>query len=132
MSLKAGERIPIQWGLNATDLAAGVSNSSEHIAPADGYLSELQSIVQEAIVTGGTLTVKTGNALGVTVAGLTQTIADAATKGTRQTTQATAKSSTKFVSKGDRIVIEPANAFNGGGAMKGTLWLETAQTDPAL
>lgn len=128
MSLKAGEVRFIPFNVGATELAAGTVQ--DLVAPEAGYLTELVTTVQTAIVTGGVLTVKTGDALGTTVAGLAQTIADSATKGTRQTTAATSGSATRYVAKGERIGIEPSAAFNGGGAMSGHLTLSSADVSP--
>lgn len=130
MGLKAGERLPLSVRLAATELAAGTS--FEIVAPADGYLNELDLIVQVAIVTGGAITVLTGDAGGTTVLGLGVTVADSATKGTRYNDKATVGSSTRKVSKGDRIQVVPAAAFNGGGALDGWLYLDSAETSPAL
>lgn len=130
MSLKAGTTRIIPFNIGATELAAGTVQ--DLIAPEAGIIEQLVTTVQTAIVTGGVLTVKTGDALATTVGGLAQTIADSATKGTRQTTNATAGSSTREVAAGARIGIEPSAAFNGGGAMSGHLVLRSSNISPAL
>lgn len=128
MSLKAGGRLPLYWHLGATELAAGTS--FEIVAPAAGYLSELSSICQVAIVTGGAITVLTGAAGGTTVAGLGLTIPDAQAKGAVLTDLPTTGTATRLVAKGDRIQIVPAAAFNGGGALDGWLYLDSADKAP--
>lgn len=130
MSLKAGTIRYLPWNLNQTDLLA--PTDFELVAPENGYITALVSTVQVAVTTGGTLDVKTGDALATTVAGLQQTIADAATKGTRQRTTATAGSSTRYVAKGARIAIVAAAAFATAGAMQGFVEFESADTSPAL
>lgn len=129
-TLKGGQRVFLPFFINATDLSAGTNQ--EIIAPMDGYLTEIQTVVQVAIVTGGDITVKTGDALAVTVAGLTATIPNSAAAGSRVTDAATAGSDTRYVTKGSRIAVLSAAAFNGGGAVNGYLTLESANTDPAL
>lgn len=130
MSLKAGEHIAIPFFINQTDLLAGTSQ--ELIAPVDGYLVELHTTVQTAVTTGGAITVKTGDALATTVAGLTNTIADAATVGTRLSSSATSGSASRVVSKGDRISIQSAAGFATAGAVNGFLVLATSDVSPAL
>lgn len=130
MALTTGLKRAIPFDIPATELAAGTT--IELVAPQAGYLDELVTIVQTAIVTGGAITVLTGDAGGTTVAGLSATIADAAAKGSRVTAAATAGSSTRYVAKGDRIQVVPAAAFNGGGAVRGHLVLSDADVSPAL
>lgn len=127
-TLRAGQRTYMQFDIPATELAAGTV--MELVAPHAGYIEELVTSVETAIGTGGTIDVKTGDALAVTVAGLQQTIANSATKGTRQTTTATTSSTTRAVAKGDRIGIVPSAAFASAGAMTGHLVINTADTDP--
>lgn len=129
-TLKGGQRIFLPFFINATDLSAGTNQ--EMIAPMAGYITEIKTVVQVAIVTGGDITVKTGDALATTVAGLTATIPNSAAAGSRVSDKATAGSSTRQVAEGDRIAILSAAAFNGGGAVSGYLVLESANTDPAL
>lgn len=130
MSLKAGTIRYLPFFINQTDLLAGTA--AELIAPENGYITGLSTTVQVAITTGGDIDVKTGDALGTTVAGLTQAIANSATKGTRQRTTATAGSSTRYVAKGARIGVVPSAAFDTGGAVSGLVEFESADTSPAL
>jgi hypothetical protein len=116
MSLKIGEPFRAEFSINSTDLAA--NNGFEMIAPNDGYVMEVGVTVQAAVTTGGTITVKTGSALGTTVAGLSITVASAATKGTRYTGTSTPKDNTRAVLKGDRIAITTAS-FATAGALNG-------------
>lgn len=130
MSLSAG--MPdtyVQFAINTTDLAA--NTDQELISPVDGYIVEMGTIIQAAVTTGGTIAVKTGAALANTVAGLTQTIANAATKGTRQTTTATAKSTTRKVAKGERIGLD-LTSFATAGAVNGYLKIAAADTDGVM
>lgn len=130
MSLKTGFKINVPFELNATELAA--PTNYDIVSPIDGYIDAMLSTVQTAIVTGGDITVLTGDAGGTTVAGLTTTVANSAAKGTRYSAQATAGSATRKVSKGDRIQIVPGAAFNGGGAVTGFLVISTSDVSPAL
>ena len=127
-SVKVGVAHILPFNIPATELSAGTT--IEHIAPVDGYIDELSVIVQTAIVTGGTVTVGLG-ATPTLVAGLTVTVGDSATKGTRYTDTSTAGSSTRKVTKGDRIQIIPAAAFNGGGELRGFLVINSAPGTPA-
>lgn len=109
-----GNTIPLPYEINATDLAAGTS--FEMIAPITGIIKGFSNTIQVAIVTGGAIKL----AIGTTdVVGASITVADAATKGTVQTVDATVPSATRSVTKGDRVQIIPAAAFNGGGAVNG-------------
>lgn len=120
MTLKMGEDIAVPFVINATDLSAGTTQ--EIVSPIDGYVDELQTIVQTAIVTGGAITVKVGT---TDVDGLSITVADSATKGTVQSDKATPRHASRKVAKGGRIQIVPAAAFNGGGAVSGNLIIKT-------
>lgn len=130
MSVKAGMPdfiLPFQIAQASLIANADV----DFISPVDGYISELRTIIDVAITTGGTIAVKTGDALGTTVAGLTQTIANSAAKGTKQTTTATAKSSTRKVSKGDRIQLD-LTGFATAGQVNGVLTIKAADTDGVM
>jgi hypothetical protein len=130
MSIQAGELRHLFWEANATDLAAGTTQ--EIVAPFDGYIEEAACIVQTAIVTGGDVTFATGDALGTTVNGLTLTVADAAAKGARVTDTPTAGHASRAVTKGMRIGVLLAAAFNGGGALRGYIAVRSADLAPAL
>lgn len=127
MSLVAGVKFALPFVIPATELAAGTS--IEIIAPFDGYIDEVQSIVQEAVGTGGTLTVEIN---GTPVAGLSVVVADSAAKGDVDTDTPTAKSSTRAFSKGDRLEVIPSAAFATSGALNGNILCNSADTDPAL
>ncbi|MGV1835238.1 hypothetical protein ACQZ6C_10790 [Rhizobium rhizogenes] len=130
MSLNAGlQDYTLDFQINATDLPANTDQN--FISPVDGYISALRTVVQAAVTTGGTIAVKTGDALAVTVAGLTQTIANAAAVGARQTTTATAKSLTRKVSKGDRIALD-LTSFATAGAINGSIFIKAADTDGVM
>lgn len=129
MSLKVGERIVIPFNITAALLSAG--GNLNLVAPVDGYVGSLRTIVQVAIVTGGTLTLKSGSALATTVAGISNVIADSATEGTIVESSATLGSSTRQVTKGQRIAIVIPAAFNGGGELNGYLSFHTADISPA-
>lgn len=123
MSVIIGNAIRVQFDIPQTELLAGTA--IELIAPTDGYIVGLETTVQTAITTGGDISVKTGDALGTTVAGITQTIANGATKGTRKFSSSTRDSTTTVVKKGDRVAIQSAS-FASAGAIKGTLVFSTA------
>jgi hypothetical protein len=125
MTLQVGERVYLPFDIPATELSAGTS--IELVAPTDGYVEELITVVQTAIVTGGPITAS----IGVTaVTGLSITVANSATKGTTQSATPTAGSSTRAVAKNGRIQITPDAAFNGGGAVSGVLILRTNDNSP--
>jgi len=109
-------RIYLPFAINETDTLAGTSQ--ELVSPVVGAITQLQTIVQKAVTTGGDVTA----AVGVTaVAGLACTIADAATKGTIVTDTPTAGDATTVVAAGSRIQITPAAAFATAGAVSGLL-----------
>jgi hypothetical protein len=126
MTANIGTRTFIPFDIPATELAAGTS--IEIVSPVDGYIDDISLIVQTAIVTGGAVTVQVG---ATVVAGLSATVADAAAKGTVISDTATAGSSTRAVSKGSRIQVIPAAAFNGGGALSGFLGVNSSAGAPA-
>lgn len=113
----AAERVIfLPYVIPATELAAGTP--IELVSPRSGTIIRNTTVVQTLIVTGGDITVN----VGVTaVAGLTNTIADAAAKGGVVTDTPTAGDATAAVAAGDRLSIVPAAAFNGGGAINGIL-----------
>jgi hypothetical protein len=111
-----GGAVYIPFVIGATELSAGTP--TELIAPCAGRIARLRTTVQAAIVTGGAVTVDVNT---VAVDGLSITVADSATVGTRQTDTPTAGHATAVVAAGDRIEIIPAAAFNGGGALAGVL-----------
>lgn len=122
MSIQIGYEHYLPFQINQTDLLAGTS--CEMIAPVDGFIREVHSTVQVAVGTGGVLKVAVGT---TDVAGAAITIADSATKGTVQTATATRTSTTRKVSKGDRIQIIPAAEFATSGAVNGILTINTGE-----
>lgn len=118
--LQMGSNVYLQFDINETDTLAGTAY--EAIAPVDGFIHGLDVIVQKAVTTGGAVTVEVNT---VAVAGLSVTVADAATKGTRYSDAPTSGSSTQAVSKGDRITITPASAFATAGAINGYVTINT-------
>lgn len=134
-----------EFQINQTDLLAGTTQ--HYVSPITGYFKGLSTVVQAAVTTGGTLTPKcipavlnteggldmtsfTGNISGDTlvagsgslgaVAGLAQTIANAATAGTVQNTTVTQGDPSTFVVKGQAIEIDIAG-FATAGAINGFL-----------
>lgn len=108
------ERQRVPFAINQTDLLAGTS--AELIAPCDGYIVGLYSTIQAAVTTGGVLTVEAST---VAVTGLSITVADGATKGTRQSDVIDYGVATGKVKKGDRIEVQPSAAFDTAGAVSG-------------
>ncbi|MEO6217754.1 MAG: hypothetical protein ABIO86_17125 [Sphingomonas sp.] len=106
----------LPYTINATDLAA--PTTQELVSPVSGTILRNTTVVQTAIVTGGDVTV---NLDTVAVVGLTNTIADAAAKGSVVTDTPTAGDATTLVAAGQRIQIVPGAPFNGGGAVSGIL-----------
>lgn len=130
MALNAGMPDTILgFAIAQTDLVA--NNGHEIVSPVDGYISELRTIVQDAVTTGGTVSVKTGTALATTVAGLSVAVANGAAKGVRAQGVPTAKSTTRKVSKGDRIQIATAG-FATAGSIRGYLKIAAADTDGVM
>lgn len=130
MSKSAGKLTYLPFTIPQTELLA--PTVIELVAPEAGYIEALITTVQTAVTTGGTITVKSGDALATTVAGSVQTIGDAATKGTRQTTTTTSGSSTREVAEGARIGIEPSAAFATAGAIAGVLVIRSIDLSPSL
>ena len=123
MSLIMGTTHFLPFFINQTDLLAGTA--FEIVAPVDGFITEITGIVQTAVGTGGAVTVKIGT---TDVAGLSLTVADAATKGTVVSdTPSAGPASGRAVSKGDRIQIVPAAEFATSGALNGHLSINTAK-----
>ncbi|MDF7776877.1 hypothetical protein P1X14_16590 [Sphingomonas sp. AOB5] len=106
----------LPYDIPATELAAGTP--IDLICPISGFIARNTTIVQTAIVTGGDVTVKNDT---TDVVGLTNSIADAAAKGSIVTDTPTLGDATTAVVAGQRIQIVPAAAFNGGGAVRGLL-----------
>lgn len=114
-----GGIVELPWELDVANLSTGSAAAYELVAPFDLVIEELVSVVQVAIVTGGTLTADVRS--GTAVDGLSITVANSATKGTKQSDTPTAGHASTIVAKGERIQIIPQDAFNGGGALNGVL-----------
>lgn len=108
------ERVTLQYAIGQTDLLAGTSQ--ELIAPCAGYIVGLYNTVQAAVTTGGAVTVQVGT---TDVAGLSVTVPNAATKGSRLSDVIDYGVATAKVAKGDRIQVTPAAAFDTAGAIAG-------------
>jgi hypothetical protein len=129
-TLKGGlQDFYLNFQIEQADLIGNVDQ--DFISPVEGYITELGTVVDTAVTTGGTIAVKSGAALATTVAGITQTIANAATKGTRQTTQSTEKSSTRYVAKGERIQLD-LTGFATAGGVNGYIKIAAADTDGVM
>lgn len=107
-------RIYLQAAINETDTLAGTS--AELVSPVVGAITQMQTIVQKAVTTGGDVTAAVGT---TAVVGLACTIADAATKGSVVTDTPTLGDATTIVAVGSRIQVAPAAAFNSAGAVTG-------------
>jgi hypothetical protein len=127
MSLKAGN-IDTVLDLQMDQATLIANTGFELVAPADGFVSELRTAVQGAVTTGGTITVWVN---GVQVAGLSITVANAATKGTRALGTPTPKTQTRAVLKGDRIEVRTAG-FATAGSLFAALAIAAANTDTVI
>ena len=116
MALVMGKDYVLPFSINQTDLLAGTA--FEIVAPANGFIEELQVIAQAAVTTGGAVTV---NVNGVAVTGLSAAVANGATKGSVVSDSPDKTSATRKFSKGDRLSIVPAAAFDTAGAINGNL-----------
>jgi hypothetical protein len=99
----------MQGQINQTDLLAGTAQNL--VAPIAGTIKRLRTIVQTAVTTGGTITLKEGTTL---VAGLSVTVANAATVGTVAASTPTAGDASTVVAAGDRIQVVPASFATAG------------------
>lgn len=122
MSLIQGRNYAVPFAINQTDTLAGTS--AEIVAPCDGAVQELQVVVQAAVTTGDS--VKVVNDDGDDVVGATVDVADAATKGTIYSAEASLTSQTRKVLQGDRIQVVPGANFATAGAISGNLIFNTA------
>lgn len=95
--------------------------SQEFVCPFNGTIERLDTIIQAAVTTGGAITVLVNT---VAVDGLSITVADAATKGTRQFDEPTPGHATTAVKMGDRIEIVAAAAFATAGIVSGFLTIK--------
>lgn len=82
------------------------------IAPCDGYVDALDTLVTGVVTTGGTIAVSIA---GVAVTGLSATIANSAAVGANQRVNpTTAQSATTKVQKGQVISVTPASFATAG------------------
>lgn len=109
-------RLFLEYFISETDTLAGTS--AELICPVTGAVTQNQVIVQKAVTTGGDVTVNVG---ATPVTGLTNTVADAAAKGTIVTDVPTPGHATTVVAAGGRLQVVPAAAFATAGAISGVL-----------
>lgn len=87
------------------------------VAPCDGYLEELDTLVTKAVTTGGTLTVAVD---GVAVTGMVATIANSAAVGANQrVAPSVAQSTTTKVRRGQTITVTPASFATAGDVRVG-------------
>lgn len=133
MSVKAGERYFLPFFIPQTELLAGTA--IEIPVPMDGVIEAVRTSVQVAVTTGGTLTLKSGDALGTTIGSgsLVTTIANSSAKGARQhlvDVNGSGKPDRK-VTAGDRLAIVPAS-FASAGAIYGLVTVRTISLAPAL
>lgn len=91
--------------ITQTDLLA--PTSQEVVIPFDGFITGLDTIVQAAITTGGTIKLQLNT---VDITGATVTHANADAKGVRKSAAFTKIA----VSKGDRLTIVPASFATAG------------------
>lgn len=113
---RSPRRLYLAFAINEIDTLAGTA--AELASPVVGAISQLQTIVQKAVTTGGDVTVSVG---ATAVDGLACTIADAAAKGTIATDVPTVNHVTTLVAVGSRIQVTPAGAFAGAGAVSGVV-----------
>jgi hypothetical protein len=111
----------LPWFANQTDVLA--PTDQELIAPCDGTIVRSRMTVQAAVTTGGAVTFKKNT---TAIDGLTHTVADGATAGTRYSDKPTAGHATTFVRKGDRISVAFAAGFATAGALNGFLEIKPA------
>lgn len=111
-------KILIPFSINATDLAAGTA--ANLVAPCAGYITGIKTVVQEAIGTGGAITVELNT---TTVTGLSVTIADSDAAGVVDE-DSILKIAAGLAAEGDDITVTPAAAFASSGAVNGYLVFE--------
>lgn len=121
------QKVRIPYALNQVDLLAGSTNSYQLMIPFAGTITLINTIVQKAITTGGTILIK--NAAAATVVGSTVTIANAATQGTSQLVTPTAGDASAVCAKNDIVQIVPAS-FATAGEVTG--FIEVTPAENAL
>jgi hypothetical protein len=106
------QRIVLRDQWTQAELLAGTALS--FVAPCDGFIEKLKSVVLTAVTTGGPITVEVD---AVAVTGLTVSIADAAPAGTvAEDVPTTAQSATTKVKKGQTITVTPDALFATAGS----------------
>ena len=106
-------QVVLSFSISATDLSAG---TAQYISsPIEGVIEEFEAVVQEAIVTGGTLKLQVG---GSDVSDTTLTVANSATVGTVYNGATKLNGTNRKVTKGQAIKCVVDSAFNGGGAVR--------------
>lgn len=113
-----GGIVELPWALGAAEMAAGSTASYELVAPFDLVIEELVVVTQVAVTTGGAVTAAVAT---TAVDGLSVTVADASTKGTKTSDTPTAGHATTVAAKGARIQVIAADAFGTIGALAGVL-----------
>lgn len=104
----------IGFQISSTDLLA--HTTQQFIAPCDGVITELVTIVQTAVTTGGTIKVQIN---GVDVSGATITVANSATVGTVQ--HGFANGGTTAAIKENDVVTLVTASFATAGALNGMI-----------
>lgn len=120
MTLFMGVDYVLSFSIPQTELLAGTT--IELVSPVNGFINDLNVVVQTAVTTGGDIDVKIGTD---DVPDLTVTIADAATKGT--VVKKSVSGAGRAVKVGDRIQIVPAAEFATAGAVNGNLVINTGK-----
>lgn len=120
MSVQAGYNRRTPFQIDETKLTGNLA--LDLVAAEDGFVEELQIIVDKTITTGGTVKVLIG--ASTEVEGLIITVANGATKGTVQSDTPTARTPTAAFKKGDRIRISLAS-FATAGSITGNLLYNT-------
>jgi hypothetical protein len=116
MMFKDGDYL-LPFFINATDLAAGTTQWLS--SPCDGFIREIETVVQVAISTGGTIKVQVGST-DVAGAGagslmlITHANADAA--GVVDNAESTFGHASTVVTKSAAIEVIPSAAYTGGAA----------------
>jgi hypothetical protein len=119
---RAAGKVFIPFEIEATELAAGTAENI--VCPVAGHIYGIRGVVQEAVTTGGAVTVEVNT---VAVTGLTFTVANSDAAGTRYSdTPTTWHDATAVVAAGDRITVTPAAAFATAGALNGVIEIDVS------
>lgn len=112
-----GQVVYLPFQYPSTELLAGTV--LDMVAPPGWYIHELRCIVDTAVTTGGAVTMKAGSDGNTAVAGLSVTIADAATKGTVVADSPTPKDDSTLIPTNGRMQVIAAAAFATAGSLRG-------------